>query len=131
MTQSAIFYILRHRLGCKNSTKLVLRTVMTSSKDTRPHFKNYNKSHIYCNYKQYSLYAIFLKYQFDILALCDTYIYISRVHTYKVMKGDLGVGRVVQDDTKKISCISFIRPMTNTAHHKHFSVVVLYLKQPI
>lgn len=47
---------------------MVPRTVMTNQKTHNSAPANYNKSHIYCNYKQFSLHTIFFKYQFDILA---------------------------------------------------------------
>lgn len=39
---------------------MVLKTVMTNQKTHNFTPTNYNKSHIYCNYKQFSLYTIFL-----------------------------------------------------------------------
>lgn len=68
--------------------------------------------------------------------LCHTYIYIYRVHLRKLM-GEGLVNKVVQNTRKKRiknkkkerGCPAYLaRHMSNTAHHKLFSVVLLYLK---
>lgn len=92
----------------------------------------YNNSHIYFNYRQipFTLFFFFINFMF--YPFCHTYIYISRVHTRKLMGVGVYVGggllnKVVQD--KKEECLEFLMwHMSNTAHHKHDSVVVLYLK---
>lgn len=82
---------------------------MTNQKTHNSTPAKYNNSHIYCNYRQipFTLY-IFFFINFMFYPLCHTYIYISRVHTRKSMRGEGGrlLNKVVQD--KKEGCLGFL-----------------------